>query len=588
MRCCLAVVQGVEGHVVQQVVGHEDEVVGVQPRAQRRHQLLVELGEVGLGGRQRRLARRRGRRPRRRAGPGELELEQAQDVLHARHEGDGDDLQAVAGDAGRRAGASRRGSTRRAWRPSGRAAPDLVAGEGSTGASTSIDSLSDGGQLAQDAQQLALAGAHLLCSASSALGRPLFRPPSARPRCGGSTSSAPRAGRSTRRTSSLLPADVGARRAWPRAAAAPAGCATSPARRRRRPPRHRRPRPAALEREVDERLVDLELVLHERDLQLLAAQAAAQRLQEALGAPVGVVGARRARAAACSIWPAHVVELEAEGGQVERGRGPARRRRTAARAASSSPMRRAMRARSSRHRMALLASAGDAEGLQGGLAVAARLEQAARPRKDQRLVEVEQRGPDRVLLGDEQRARLRAQLEGAQDLALLAVGDGEVAEGLGRLVADAAAAGSPAMASSAISAASVAEVQLEVDLGEVEQAQRGEVRVAQRLGRRRASPSAPRWRGRIGRGSSTGRRCCSRPGPTSRGMPVLLAERARPLVRLQGAREVVQADEAHRHVAERDRDALGVAVGQQAARRPARRTAAPPRSGPGGGRCCRR
>ena len=44
-----AVVEGVEGDVVKHVMRNEDQVVGrLEPGRQRRHQLLVQLGEVGL------------------------------------------------------------------------------------------------------------------------------------------------------------------------------------------------------------------------------------------------------------------------------------------------------------------------------------------------------------------------------------------------------------------------------------------------------------------------------------------------------------------------------------------------------------
>ena len=76
---------------------------------------------------------------------------------------------------------------------------------------------------------------------------------------------------------------------------------------------------AAGQREVDEPLVDLELVLHERDLQLLAAEAAAQRLEERLGLLVGLEGACRPSRRLLDL-ALHVMELEAERGKVERRR----------------------------------------------------------------------------------------------------------------------------------------------------------------------------------------------------------------------------------------------------------------------------
>src|SRR6185436_5087063 len=80
------------------------------------------------------------------------------------------------------------------------------------------------------------------------------------------------------------------------------------------------------------------------------------------------------------------------------------------------------------------------EGFEGGRAVTPRLEQPGGPEEDERLVEVEQRGPHRVAFLDEEDARLRAQLEGAEDLALLAVGDGEIGQGFRGLVPDLQAA----------------------------------------------------------------------------------------------------------------------------------------------------
>src|SRR5207244_101977 len=78
----------------------------------------------------------------------------------------------------------------------------------------------------------------------------------------------------------------------------------------------RLPAGAAGQRELHQALVDLQLVLHEGDLQLLTPQAAAKRLEEALGGPVAVVGGGAPPGGLLDL-PLHVMQLEAERGKVE-------------------------------------------------------------------------------------------------------------------------------------------------------------------------------------------------------------------------------------------------------------------------------
>src|SRR5207245_3645117 len=72
--------------------------------------------------------------------------------------------------------------------------------------------------------------------------------------------------------------------------------------------------PASRQGEVDELLVDLELVLHERDLQFLTAETAAERLQEVPRASKRLVGARGPARRVLDL-ALDVVELESEGGK---------------------------------------------------------------------------------------------------------------------------------------------------------------------------------------------------------------------------------------------------------------------------------
>ena len=233
----------------------------------------------------------------------------------------------------------------------------------------------------------------------------------------------------------------------------------------------------ALQGQLDQAFVDLELVLHERDLQLLAAQAAAQRLQELLGAAVGVVGAGRAVPP-----PAPPGPRRSGAGSCRAGRSrPARLRggaSQACRAERRSPVRKAIRARRSRQRMALLATAGDAKDSSADRQW--RRDSTRRPgaEQDQGLVQLEERGPGGVLLARRSSARAsRAQPDGAAEVPLLAVGDGEEAEGLRALVAVAEPAEARARLLRHLHRL-LAQVQVQVDLGQVQHAQRGEVGVA--------------------------------------------------------------------------------------------------------------
>ena len=293
-------------------------------------------------------------------------------------------------------------------------------------------------------------------------------------------------------------------------------------------------------------LVDLEIVGDERDLQLLAAQAAAQRLERgprALERLVrGLLLSRRQRT-----WP---------GGGWPGTRGSAGRAPGAARACSRTP-RAPVRARP-RGSGAAPGAAGRAwpcwaervaEVVEGGQRTAAAPRPAVLVVEDQRPVEIDERQPRRVALARERRARLDQQRERAPALPCWPDGDGAESERPRRLVADAHPL-EPRVGVLRHLGRLRAEVQLEVDLGEVHPAQRGLVVVAQRL--RRSARLAQQLDGAAVlaaeevqvRDVVVGERDQLR-----HALP--LAERARLDVGVERARVIAEADEAQGHVAER-------------------------------------
>src|SRR4051812_106643 len=111
------------------------------------------------------------------------------------------------------------------------------------------------------------------------------------------------------------------------------------------------------------------------------------------------------------------------------------------------------------------------------LAGAPRFEQAAFVEQHQRLVKIDQRRPDVVLLLHEQVAPLREELERGKPFAELAESNGAIGERLGSFVSH-AEFGEALLRGARGFSRVFAQVQLEVDLGEVEMTEREMVRVA--------------------------------------------------------------------------------------------------------------
>ncbi len=201
------------------------------------------------------------------------------------------------------------------------------------------------------------------------------------------------------------------------------------------------------------------------------------------------------------------------------------------------------------------------EELEGGQAGTAGLEEAAGVEKDEGLVQLEERRPYGVLLTDEDPPRLREQVEGTEHLPLLAVGDREVRKGFGGLVAHAERPESVDGLLRHLGRV-LAEVQLEVDLRQVHRAQARQIGIAQlptgfarRLERVDGTAVLPAEVVQIGD-------VVVREGHQS-GHSMRFAEDSGAAMGLEGPGKVVQADQAHRHVAQGCRDSLDVLQGQQ-------------------------
>ena len=125
----------------------------------------------------------------------------------------------------------------------------------------------------------------------------------------------------------------------------------------------------------------------------------------------------------------------------------------------------------------LRAETGGFELFERGQAETTRFEEAPFVHEQDGLIQVDERWPDLVVLADHPLARLGKQLDGAEGLALLAVGGGGIGQRLRRLVAHAQLV-EAAVGLLGHLARIDTQVELEIDLREVEQRQCGVIAVA--------------------------------------------------------------------------------------------------------------